>query len=220
MEDHKKEIIKIIESMSGRYPPYEVFTDWVLMSAMSIQNSCAPIHDRYWQQREKLYTDTAQKYSRDEIKKIVEMEGRLTLAFEDETRDYLGEIYMESGCGNKYTGQFFTPFHLSLLTASMVVPGDISEDKPFIVNEPSSGGGGMIIAYARVLKDRGINYQRCMDVVAQDLDWKGVYMTYVQLSLLGVKAVVAQGDTLSEPYIQGYPRERVLITPNKAGLFV
>ena len=65
------------------------------------------------------------------------------------------------------------------------------------MHEPSTGGGGIIIAAAKVLKDRGLNYQKCLKVVAQDLDWKGVYMTYVQLSLLGIEATVIQGDSLS-----------------------
>ena len=79
----------------------------------------------------------------------------------------------------------------------------------------------MIIAAVRVLKDRGLNPQRCMYVTAQDLDWKGVYMTYVQLSLLGIKAVAVQGDTLTEPYNdRNYPPERVLYTPAQKGLLI
>ena len=78
----------------------------------------------------------------------------------------------------------------------------------------------MIIAVVRVLKDRGVNPQRCMRVTAQDLDWKGVYMTYVQLSLLGIKAIVVQGDTLSAPYGKCYPPERVLYTPAEKGLII
>lgn len=79
----------------------------------------------------------------------------------------------------------------------------------------------MIIAAVRILKDRGLNPQRCMYVTAQDLDWKGVYMTFVQLSLLGIKAVVAQGDTLTEPYnSKNYPPERVLYTPAQKGLLI
>ena len=87
-------------------------------------------------------------------------------------------------------------------------------------NEPSTGGGGMIIAAVKVLKDRGINPQYCMDVVARDLDWKGVYMTYVQLSLLGIKATVVQGDSLGEPFIdpRKYSPERVLYTPARKGM--
>lgn len=79
----------------------------------------------------------------------------------------------------------------------------------------------MIIAAVRVLKERGVNPQRCMKVVAQDLDWKGVYMTYLQLSILGIKATVVQGDTLTEPYTgKGYPPERVLRTPAEKGVLL
>lgn len=221
MDSPKDEIIQTILQMSGRHSPYEIFSDWVLMQAMAMQNGCHPLfHNSIWHQREKTYMHTISKYNKAEIDNFVRMEALLTMAFEDEIKDFLGEIYMESGCGSKHTGQFFTPFHISLAAASLMVPDDVSEDNPFIVCEPSSGGGGMVIAYARVLKDRGINYQRCMDVVAQDLDWKGVYMTYVQLSHLGIKAVVAQGDALSEPYTKNYPEERVFITPIKAGVII
>ena len=34
----------------------------------------------------------------------------------------------------------------------------------------------------------------------QDMDLKGVYMTYLQLSLPGIRALVVQGDTLAKPY--------------------
>ena len=75
----------------------------------------------------------------------------------------------------------------------------------------------MIIAIAQALKEKGVDYQRKMKVVAQDLDWKGVYMCYLQLSLLGIHAVCVQGNTLSEPYEKGYPPERVLWTPMALG---
>ena len=79
----------------------------------------------------------------------------------------------------------------------------------------------MVIAAAKVLKDRGINYQRRLDVVAQDLDWKTVYMCYIQLSLLGIRAVVYQGNTLTEPYQEGrVDPERTFYTPRYVGLLV
>lgn len=79
----------------------------------------------------------------------------------------------------------------------------------------------MIIAAAKVLKDRGINPQRVMRVVAQDLDWKSVYMTYMQLSLIGINAIVVQGDTLSESCrVSQYPPERTFKTPMAKGMIL
>lgn len=221
MSNNKKEIVKSIQKMSGKYAPDMIFTDWVQCCAIAIQNSVCMIHDSVWKNREEQYMNTINKYNIEERKEFVNMLNLLVGAFEENISDILGEIYMESGCGSKQTGQFFTPFHLSKLTAELNLV-NVSEKNKLDINEPSVGGGGMIIATVLVLKEKGINYQRCMRVTAQDLDWRSVYMAYVQFSLLGIDAEVVQGDTLSEPYIQGkqYPKERIFRTPNRMGVLL
>lgn len=47
----EKQIINSIEELSGSYTPYVIFTDWVKMMAISIQNSCT-IHNKLWDTRE------------------------------------------------------------------------------------------------------------------------------------------------------------------------
>lgn len=44
----EKHIINSIEELSGSYTPYVIFTDWVKMMAISIQNSCCMIHNKLW----------------------------------------------------------------------------------------------------------------------------------------------------------------------------
>lgn len=149
-----------------------------------------------------------------------DMLGFLTMALENDISDILGQVYMEAELGNKSTGQFFSPFHISRMCAELSLRDQDGSQK-ITLNEPSCGAGGMIIATAAVLKDRNVNYQLCLDVIAQDLDWKAVYMCYVQLSLLGIRAVVVQGDTLSAPYI---PRktnpECIFYTPRHMGVLI
>lgn len=216
--DGKREIIKRINSLSGSRSPYDVFCDWVKLMALSIQNQCSIFDDKMWRKREDEYLKVIGPYGADG-KEFAEMYGMLTLTMDERVSDILGEIYMESGCGNKNTGQFFTPFHLSEASAAMALAGwDGAE--PIVLNEPSCGGGGMIIAAAKVLKDRGINYQNVMKVVAQDLDWKAVYMCYTQLSLLGIDAVVVQGNTLEEPNWRTRPKECIFRTPKNMGLLI
>ena len=199
--DYKKEIIKSIEKMSGSYSPYNIFSDWIQLCALSIQNSVYLVHNKIWQEREQTYIDTARKYSENELEQFAQMFVWLGDALTENMSDVLGEIYMEAGMGSKYTGQFFTPFHLSELCAKMSVSTDNMPETGCIeLNEPSCGGGGMIIATCKVLHGAGFDYQRRLKVVAQDLDWKGVYMTYLQLSLIGCNALVVQGDTLQKPY--------------------
>lgn len=210
--NRKKDIIKCIESISGKYSSYEVFSDWIKCCSLSISNSIEEFHGETWKVREQAFLEAIKKYEKSEQRKFFEMLAMLGETLEEDMSDVLGQVYMESGMGSKAAGQFFTPYHLSYLTAKLSVL-EPDEDGIYRINEPSCGGGGMIIASAQVLKEKGIDYQRKMKVVAQDLDWKGVYMTYLQLSLLGIKAVCVQGNTLLEPYTKLYPKERVLYTP-------
>lgn len=212
----KKEIIKRIKSLSGSRSPYDVYCDWIKCMALSIQNSICFVHDETWRKREEEFLAIMRLYAEDSCC-FAEMFALLTETLECNIGDVLGEIYMESGCGNKNTGQFFTPFHLSELCANLNLTGVDGTQKVYL-NEPSCGGGGMIIAAAKVLKDQGVEYQNCLRVVAQDLDWKAVYMCYVQLSLLGVDAVVVQGNTLQDPDWTKRPPECIFRTPRRMGV--
>lgn len=218
--DHKGLIIKRILDMSGQYSPYNIFSDWVELCALSISNSLSMIHDKVWQEREQTYISTAQRYTEKELESFAQMFVWLGDALTDNMTDVLGQVYMEAGLGNKYTGQFFTPFNLSELCARLAIPDSsfVNSEEMIKINEPSCGGGGMIVAACKVLYDHGVNYQRRLDVVAQDLDWKGVYMTYLQLSLIGCRAIVVQGDTLTNPFDPSKTeRSRMLFTPAKLG---
>lgn len=219
--DAKREIIKKINNTSGRFSAYDFFTDWVTCMAISIQNSCCVFRDSAWKMREKRYMDIIQKYEGDERRTLVEMTGLLVVSLEERMGDILGEVYMESGCGNKNTGQFFTPYNVSKMSAALTLKDQDLSRETISLSEPSCGAGGMIIAAADVLRERGVDYQRKLRVVAQDLDWKAVYMCYVQLSFLGIDAIVVQGDTLAEPYTgDGYPRDRVFLTPRRMGVLL
>lgn len=223
MENKAKfEIIRCIQVNSGKWSVHQLFHDWVTCLAIAIQNRCCRKHDTVWQAREQQFHNIMSNYTESEQDIFAEMTAFLELAMEEEIADILGEVYMESNGGNKFAGQFFTPFSLSLLDAKLAIPADYGGKEILHLHEPSCGAGGKILAVASVLHDRNINYQRRMRVVAQDLDWLAVSMTYVQLSLYGIDAVVAQGDTLTEPYHQSspYPPERVMRTPKNMGVLI
>lgn len=113
-------IIDSIKKLSGRFSPYQVFTDWVSMAAISISNACRPLEDKIYMEREGRYLDTSKKYNKEEMKILTDMVGSLALCLEDKMCDMLGDIFMKAGCGSKLTGQFFSPYHLSYLTARLV----------------------------------------------------------------------------------------------------
>ena len=226
MSSLKKEIAAEINRLSGAHSPYEVFSDWIRCCSLSICNTVHLIHDNVWKQREHDYIETIGRYPDGTEYKFAGMFCMLGDLLTEEMTDALGEIYMEAGMGSKSTGQFFTPFHLSEMAANMVIQDSIQsfmakKTKLITLSEPSCGGGGMIIAAAKALKNAGINYQQYLDVVAQDIDWKGVYMTYLQCSLLGIRATVVQGDTLLSPFDakRTHPRH-VMRTPAKMGALI
>lgn len=214
-----EEIIKIITNMSGKYSSTFIFDDFVKMVAISLSNSTDIIRDMVWKKRENQYKTIISKYTKEELCNFVKILAILVNLFDERIYDYLGYIYMKCEMGNSKTGQFFTPFNLSELTAKLSTD-DIEKikqtDDVITLNEPACGGGGLILAYLKILKDNNINYQKRVKIVAQDLDFRSVYMTYIQLSLVGARAKIAQGDTLVEQNVNN--RECIFYTPMWKGL--
>ena len=219
--DRKRDIIEILIKMSRKYSIYEVYMDWIKCSAISISNGVTILHDEVWKAREQDYINIMHKYDEKERHNFIYMFQLFIETLESSPGDILGQIFMEINMGSKVTGQFFTPYHISqMLSAIAVQDLKMNEDGIYRLSEPSCGGGAMIIASAIALQKKGINYQEKMDVVAQDLDGNGVYMCYLQLSMMGIKAICVQGDSLTSPYHSGItPKAHILITPAKAGLF-
>ena len=159
MTEAEKNIIKRVERLAGKYNPYNIFNDWITMLGLSIANACTAIHGKVYNEREEWYKSIMNKYTKEEFDAFAEMTAYLVESLEEEMTDVLGGVFMLSGAGNDRLGQFFTPFHLSELNAKIALDKmDLTEEK-LKINEPSSGGGGMIIAVAKVLREMGIDYQ-------------------------------------------------------------
>lgn len=190
MENMSDKIIKTIQSMIGKYGVYNIFEDWVRMIALAYANQIV-----FSEKREEEYLEIMKKYDDVEHSKFYEMYAWLLEWSEEQMTDMLGYIYMHLELGSKAHGQFFTPYHVCQMMAKM----QKYDGKVLKVNEPSCGAGGNIIALAEALKEQGVNYQQKMEVICQDIDTKAVYMTYVQMCLYGIPAIVYQTNTLSDP---------------------
>lgn len=217
---NKEHIIQIISSASGAYSPYQIFYDWVKSLALATANCSTIFHDAIWEEREKQYLEIMNRHNEKTRQHFLEMTGALMNVYSEGFDDVLGDIYMKSGCGNGHLGQFFTPYHISKLTAAAGLE-DVMNEEIIHLNEPSTGGGANIIATAEILNERGYDYQKKLRVVAQDLDWLAVYMTYIACSYYGIDAIVVQGDTLMNPYVSGKTPERnILRTPRNRGCLI
>lgn len=111
----KEEIVKTILQLSGKYSAQEIFTDWVRCCALSISNSTGVKHDKTWEEREKMYLSTMDRYTAEEQKQFPQMLGLLGMELEKTFSDVLGSVYMElNGKQNNRTIFYSIPFKFAL----------------------------------------------------------------------------------------------------------
>lgn len=197
MGEHVKNIVKLMRELSYRHSLWTVFKDFIELSAIAISNA---VDGRKYNERENRYLEVIGSYSKNEADIFPKMLSELILELEKEATDVLGKIYMELDLGNRWKGQFFTPMSICKACGAITVSDlkDTIKRKGFItVSEPACGGGAMIIGLALAMQEAGLNYQQSMLVTAADVDIMAVHMTYVQLSLLGIPAVICHGNSLT-----------------------
>lgn len=214
--DYKYTISQTIKTLSGKYNLSEVFSDWVHIMAYSISNSADKLHAK---KREEAYMTIIKKYTKEETERFVEAFSQLVLLLEQQPKDWLGEIYMELELGNDNKGQFFTPFHIAQLMAELTFSKNEYKlhDKNWIgYFEPCCGAGGLTIAFALAIQKQKYNYQNQLVAWCEDIDETCLLMTYVQLSLLGIKAICKVKNSLTqEEYSTWYTPFYVCFPPPK-----
>ncbi|MDU5570613.1 MAG: hypothetical protein E6064_04920 [Peptoniphilus harei] len=190
-----KEIIKQFKELASTRDLWQVYKDFLEVVAISISNACDKDQAL---QREQRYLDIIKTYSPEQIWKISGIMGLVVLELSKEPQDVLGRAFMELELGNKWTGQVFTPLNLADLLATIAFKEDEIEEKGYItVTDPAVGGGVTIIGLVRTMIEQGYNPQKQLLVICGDLDIKAVHMTYIQLSLLGIPAIVKNQDALT-----------------------
>lgn len=203
--DHQKEIVKIMQQLSRVHGMDQVWSDWVEICAITL----ARLDQTKFDTRESRYLDIVKKYKKEELHLFVIAFASLVKAFDHyveqgEIQDVLGQIYMAMNMGNDRTGQFFTPFDVSLLMARITItPGTLQsiEQWGFMsMSEPTCGAGGMVIASARAVQESGYNYQKQLHVMATDIDSRCVHMTFIQMALLHIPGIVVHGNGLSQEH--------------------
>lgn len=200
------EIDKLINSHSYCIGKSQLINDVFECGAIAISNK---VDLRQAETREERYLQIIRKYQKSEQELLAAVFSKifalLSSVVYDNGRfgDYLGELFMRNNQGNNKAGQFFTPFYISELCSKMILTEKsvrplIEQDKIITLNDPCCGSGGMILASMDILQnDYGVNYARDCFVDCGDIDIRCVHMTYLQLSLAGVPAIIKHQDALS-----------------------
>lgn len=199
VDDYKKEFLRLFDSLCGKYSRWEVWSDFIQLTAIDISNVTDKANAP---KRAADARNIAKKYSEDEIKRMAEMLMQMVYAIDENLdQDFLGELYMACNLGNDHAGQFFTPYNVCQCMSEITydVPA-LLDGKGFIaVNDPACGAGALLLSFANICKRKGINYQEKVLFVAQDIDYTVGLMCYIQLSLMGCAGYVVIGDTLINP---------------------
>lgn len=188
----QKNIVKLLEGLSNRYSKWEVWQDFIIMTAIGISNT---LGGPYKEDREKQYMSRARKYSREEMEAFAQMFAEVTLELDrNPDQDFLGDLFMSLDLGNQWKGQFFTPYSVCRAMSAITYGDDLRkkiEEKGWVsVNDPACGAGALLIAFANECRRPG-----------RDINFLAGMMCYIQLSLLGCPGYVVIDDTLSKPAV-------------------
>ena len=148
--ESQKNIVKTMERLTGRFSLWEIWQDFIIMSAISIANTVdTPFRDS----REQTYLERSRKYSKQELDAFAEMLAEVVNALDNNPdQDFLGELFMALDLGNEWKGQFFTPYSVCKMMSAITYADDTErriEQQGWIgVSDPACGAGAMLIAFA------------------------------------------------------------------------
>lgn len=191
-----KKIIGQFKELASTRDLWQVYKDFLELSAIAYSNICDEAQAK---EREERYLDIIKSYKPEQVAHIAMILALIVMEMEKEPQDILGRVFMELDLGSKWTGQVFTPQNLADMLAELSFKEDEIKEKGYItVMEPAVGGGVTIIGLVKAMLREGYNPQKQLLVVCGDIDIKAVHMTYIQLSMLGIPAVVRHQDTLTQ----------------------
>jgi len=200
--ENEKAFLDIIQSMTGSYQTWQVWSDVLAIMAITVSNSVDKLEDRR-ERREQEYLELIRKHDPDKVARLF---AALVKALDDNPdQDFLGSMYMRLNLGSHWHGQFFTPYDVCRMSAEITVDVEKLKEQPRYISlcDPAIGGGAMLIAAARVLQRAGINYQTQACFVGQDIDRIAGQMAYLQMSLLGMPGYVVIANTITDPIVGG-----------------
>lgn len=212
IEEPSKKFNDTFRSLCGRHSGYDVWRDFVTSFACLISMSFTPEH---FAVRKERYEKIRSRYNEQELPLMDLLYGTtLEVIAKNPDQDFLGATYMSLNYGNKNCGQYFTPYHVSKMMAKMTGTGDEDiEKKGYVtVSDPCCGSGGLLVAYANVLREKHKDIAPIALFEAQDIDNTVSMMCYIQLSLNDCAGYVTVGNSLTNP-VPDLESESTWVTP-------
>lgn len=203
-KDYIKEFTSKLSNLDRSRSVSTVFNDFLTLICCSLAQTVYRSDNL-----EQRYLNIIKTYTKEQAEEFSKLFAFLVLGLEQESQDFLGQVYMSLNLGSQANGQYFTPYSVSKFMAEINFTEieSLQNNQLITLSEPCCGSGALIIAFVQTLREHNINYQQKLFVEAIDISEMCFKMTYVQLSLLGIPAKVVQGDSLSLKF------QQVLYTP-------
>lgn len=193
------------------YTLYNVFSDFLKVSALTISNCSDPYHIRtskeIFDQREEEYKQIMNRYKLSMRLIMPQMLAEIVKELEDnDLTDVLGKIFEELNFNDEYKSQFFTPMSVSEIMSKLTFDSEhiqqkINETGSFSLYDPCCGSGSLLLGAVKTIRELGFNPQTQLLIYASDVDERCVHMCYLQLSLYGIPAIVVHQNALTQETI-------------------
>lgn len=194
-----KTFIKKLSALETCKSPHDKFRDFIEMAYCAHAKPTAPTKEQADALEERYMQIVGTYRDKDAVRAYPELLALMAIELQKEC-DFLGAVAGEIGALNSHQGQFFTPYDISRMMAEMLVGEkviEIEESGYVTVDEPASGAGGMVLAFANTLRRRGYHPETQLFVRATDISAQCYWMTFLQLTLAGIPAQVIRGNSLS-----------------------
>lgn len=167
-----KEFVRLINDIDRSKYRTEIFTDFCEMAYCALAKKACPFPEQQ-DALEAQYMGVVARY-RDKAD-IYKIKDLFFLALGETGNggcDFLGMVAGEIGALDSKLGQFFTPYEVSRLMAeiNLVDVDQMIEKQGFItILELAAGAGGMLMAMADVIENKGHNLETSVWIEAVEL---------------------------------------------------
>ncbi len=178
----------------------EVFADFCELTYCALAKRACPDAAKR-DALEAQYMAVVKRYrNKDDVRRMPELLAIAIAEISAGGCDFLGAVAGEIGALDARLGQFFTPYEVSRLMANVSLTGveEIIEKRGFYtVQEPAAGAGGMLLAMADVIEEKGFDLETSVWFEAVELSRPTFHMGYIQTAARGLAGRFVCGNSLS-----------------------
>lgn len=105
MINHEKAFVKLFSQTARYHHRFKVFEDFISCSVIALENR---LH--FSEVREQKYLRIVSGYEKEDVTRMAQLLAYVVNGLQNGFCDFLGNIFMQLELGDKYRGQFFTPY--------------------------------------------------------------------------------------------------------------